>query len=673
MKELVERLLDLVEKKIGQRQFIELLVLLLLVSGSVLLVTHLITAATAIAAAFWMPVGLWYVWSVYRNRFPPKWKKGNLLLAIVLSGAWAVWCTQFLTRTHREIVKDLNDGKDDMFGGEFTSADGKFAKALDLARTSGDEYRSAESLLYMGEAEFMLEEGKPEHVAKATEDFNQAFSLTDDPRLKAQIRVAQARADNYAGLPNQADQHLADAMNFAQELSSRDRLLEAAIRRMQGGIENRALNREAAIASFRDARKLYAEESQRMAHWRRLSWDWIRGEHTERDALSGQAEISLELGDLEGKVGQFEDARKDDHDAIVLFSQIHQTQEEAYALVSLGMLDTMTNQIKEARVEFGTAQGLYANDPEGQADVYFNLGEIDRVLGNNESSSWDYGKAVELYGAKDDVDRVNVYVGLALLETAQGYYADADRDLKKAEELAPAAAEPLGKNLALEARAELDTELGGRDKISEANQDYKTIRDFFHSIGNQWGEADALLHLGRWQSRFGDPKVKEGEAGKNYDTAFSLFQKEEMPIGEAEVLYSKAESERAAGKLGQAVTHYSDARKIYESDPDNVCKIGKANVLLGLGEVSSAQGRTEEAREYYGEARGLYVVQKSRIGEANVDLAEGMLSDASGKPGDKLANLNEAHALYLAMGKSDKVHEVELLLAKSKTHASARK
>jgi len=659
----INQFLEIVKQELGKRAYIALVMILVVAYLIFQLVAHPDMIVAAIAAACCIPAWLWYVWVSYRNRSSRNLVGLILTLAILSTGAWVIWLARDLTSTKKEIARSLTSGEDSLRDKDYASAEKHFEDARDLAKTSKSyKDEQVESLFLLAQAQIYSGQGSPEQVKKAQANLESSFDLAgDNLDMKARVRIAQAElaSDN-----DQARQYLSEALEISEEMKVHDSSLDAIIFRAQGDLENKLLNRDQAIIDYRKASVAYGEKRIGIPFWRRVS-GWIHGERRGGDNRQGQADVLLGLGDVELDVGHMKDARKDYAQAAQLYHDDHQRREEAYALMGLGDVDRILNNFENARKSYGSSMGLFYNDQHGEASVSFALAEIERELGNTDAALWDYKRALEFYGAAS-LDQGNVLVGRAELETELGDYDDARNDLKVASDLSRAAGDPLGEALGWEAAAHLDSELG-KSKKDEARDYYGRARVIYGKNADMLGEADVLLGLGKSESRFGDPKI----ARKDFDDAYRLFAAEEIPFGQADVLYNQAELEREEKKYALARSDYQAARKIYEKESQNVCKVGVANVLFGLGELASAQGHPDEARGDYEQARRMFEDQKSMIGQADVDLSEARLPHQ--EPGVALDNLNKAKELYSQMGKSDKVSEVQQQLNKYAGLAAANK
>jgi tetratricopeptide (TPR) repeat protein len=635
--------MDIVKEELGKRAYIALVVLLLVSYLIFQIVAHPDIIVAVIAAACCVPAWLWYVWASYRKRSSRNLVGLILILAILSTGAWAIWLARDLTSTKMEIAKSLNGGEDSLRDKDYASTEKHFEDARDLAKTSKSyKDEQVESLFLLAQAQIYSGQGSPEQVKKAQDNLESSFDLAgDNLNMKARVRIAQAElaSDN-----DQARQYLSEALEISGKMKVHDSSLDAIIFRAQGDLENKLLNHDQAIIDYRKAGEAYGVDSIGVPFWRRVS-GWIHGGRRGGDNRQGQADVLLGLGDVELNVGHMNDARRDYAQAAQLYHDVHQRREEAYALMGLGDTDRILNNFENARKSYGSAEGLFYNDKHGEASVPFALGEIERELGNTDAALWDYQRALEFYGAAK-MDQANVLVGRAELETELGDYDDARNDLKAAGDLSRGAGDPLGEAMGWEA------------KKDEARDYYGRARVIYGKNADKLGEADILLGLGKLESRFGDPKA----AHQDFDDAYALYEIEEIPLDQADVLYNRAELERKEKKYKLAGPNYQAARKIYEKDPQDICKFGVANVLLGLGDLARAQGNPGEARGDYDQARRMYEEEKSLIGQANVDLSESMLPDE--KSVEALDNLNKAKKMYSQMGKSDKVGEVQQQLNK---------
>jgi tetratricopeptide (TPR) repeat protein len=659
----ISRLMDIVENEFGKRAYIALVVLLVVASLIFALVAHPDIVEAVMAAACCVPIWLWYVWVSYRKKTSRDLGRLILALAILSTGGWAVWWALTLTSTGAEIARDLNAGQDAMRDKNYSSAEKHFEDARDRAKSSKSHTDDqVKSLFLLGETEIMSGQGSPEQIKKAQDNFGSAFDLASgNPNMKARVRIAQAEitSDN-----DEARQYLSEALDFSRKMEEHDSYLEATILRAQGDLENSLLNRDQAITDYRDATEAYRKGDDGARSWRTILFGWIHAGPRKLENWEGEATVLLSLGNLELNVGNLKDPRSHYAQAAQLFLDVHQPREEVYAYLGLGDVDRAVNHFEDARKNYRTADGLFYNDQHGRASVSLSLAGLEASLGNTDSALRDYKTASGLFGV-DPLDQRDVLVGRAQLETSLGNYDDARNDLKAASDLFGEGDDPLGQAMIWEAMGHLDTELG-KDKKREARESYEKARTVYARNTDLLGEADVSLGFGRWESKFGDPKV----AYKDLEDAFELYRKEEIPFGQADVLYNRAGLERGEKKYDLAGADYAAARKIYEQESQDVCKVGVANVLLDLGELAGAQGHNEEALADDEQALGMYEEQKSLIGQANVDFAEGL--PPRQKPGEAVGRLNKAKALYSQMGISDKPGEVQQQLNKHRGLAASK-
>src|SRR5947209_2686711 len=134
MKELLSKLLELLERQIGVRLLVELVILVLVAWSTAFLVSRNTTGAEALAVTYWLVLWVWYVRLAYRTKLKRLPQLLVLALAISASIGWSVAVWRHLTSVERQLSNLTHTGSRFAAQGMYGEAVRQYDKALSLAR-----------------------------------------------------------------------------------------------------------------------------------------------------------------------------------------------------------------------------------------------------------------------------------------------------------------------------------------------------------------------------------------------------------------------------------------------------------------------------------------------------------------------------------------------------------
>nr|VFK17983.1 MAG: Tetratricopeptide repeat-containing protein [Candidatus Kentron sp. LFY] len=249
----------------------------------------------------------------------------------------------------------------------------------------------------------------------------------------------------------------------------------------------------------------------------------------------------------------------------------------------------------------------HVNDILGDGLSKRLLGDLDRRLGNVDTTRGHYDTAIDLYQKEQaKLSLANALKALGDLERRLGNVDKARGHYDTAIDLYQKEQDQLGLANALKALGDLKSRLGNVDK---ARGHYDTAIDLYQKEQAKLGLANALHALGDLESQLGNLDTARG----HYDTAIDLYQKEQAKLGLANALHALGSLEMRLGNLDTARGHYDTAIDLYQKVED---QLGLANAYQGLGRVLLAEDRAREALPVYQDAISLYRAERDPMGLA---------------------------------------------------------
>jgi tetratricopeptide (TPR) repeat protein len=211
-----------------------------------------------------------------------------------------------------------------------------------------------------------------------------------------------------------------------------------------------------------------------------------------------------------------------------------------------------------------------------------------------------------------------------------------------------------------------------RREFSAADEHLHAALALYRRTGNQQGEADALVGLGRVGIETGSYSA----ANEDLNAALALYRRADNQRGEDDTLFWMGELDRAAADmgiagdlfgrfdkatvlvgLGRAALGSVDSsaasenfRKALAIARKTADRTVEADALAGLGDAALMAHEYLAAVDHYCEALDLYRQAGSRYGEADVLSGLGDAATAMGHHDAACARWREALAIYLEIG-----------------------
>lgn len=286
---------------------------------------------------------------------------------------------------------------------------------------------------------------------------------------------------------------------------------------------------------------------------------------------------------------------------------------------------------------FDKAAGIYAkaldeaerfgDDDHRVARSLTMLAESNRMLAKFPIAQPMYLRAIEIQKKIPSeftiTERASPLVGLGLMETSRGLYADAETHLEKALDLEEKALKPDDIDLAnpLLGLAEVDRLEGKLDRSESLFRRALDIREK-HFGRDHRDLAMPLIGLARVQSELG----KNAEAEATFQRAVPLCERLGHNHPEVAIaLFGLAELYRGEGKLAEAEPLYRRALDISEKGfrSDH---IHAGYCLGGLATLETQLDRLEEAKKDFRRSRDIL---EKNLGEDHPDVARLWLNNSN--------------------------------------------
>jgi tetratricopeptide (TPR) repeat protein len=445
MPTLLEMTMGALQKLIGKRLFLEILLFLLGASAIAFISTHGATHTQILWVGAWVCIACWYFWLSHRMKISRR--VSRLLLAIALIATVGFTATSFGIRFMPvwQISASMTSGKDFERKGMLKQASKSYLNAVDAAQTKAELPLKAQALCAAGHVEIVL--------------------------------TQLADAENHYTACRELAVTLGDAMEQGESQTGL-----AKIAWVQGELDLARQQLDEALVNFKE--------------------DCTTSE-TFRCNLD-EAETHLLLGQIDRSDGHPDSAVKQFDTASDLYQKVGDLKGYGNLLIARGQLYRSEDDYEDAEKNYLSAEDNFekAGDILGKANGFLLLGEVEFALNNPETARDYYKKARGIYqetGSRLGEGNVLITMGDMRLEeddydAAQDCYKEA---LQKFE----------GENLLLgmgAATASLGKVSDARGAFDEAHERFGKARQIFQSAQNLRGEAstdlydgDALKHLGR--------------------------------------------------------------------------------------------------------------------------------------------------------------------------------
>jgi tetratricopeptide (TPR) repeat protein len=244
-----------------------------------------------LAAAFWIPPGLLYVWIVYLRRTRPVVAHALLAVVILTSVAWGY--ARWRSSSQYKIIRLINLGQK-LAKTDYVAAGEEVKEASSLAKKTGDKKLELKSVCSLGECQAVLGDLKG-----SRESLDFCFLLAvdlEDLHAKSMSLVALAQLEALQSDTGHAEQYLKETHESAIDIS--DAIVKATVLRALGDLEQKVSNDNEASENYLNALKLYKSSKG--------------NQQVEADILRG-------LGALYDKLGRNDESRGASAEAVNIY------------------------------------------------------------------------------------------------------------------------------------------------------------------------------------------------------------------------------------------------------------------------------------------------------------------------------------------------------------------
>jgi tetratricopeptide (TPR) repeat protein/transcriptional regulator with XRE-family HTH domain len=264
-----------------------------------------------------------------------------------------------------------------------------------------------------------------------------------------------------------------------------------------------------------------------------------------------------------------------------------------------------------------------SDDPQGQMEAQFALGQVYRQQGNYGPAADHYQQTLEL--ARTTRNRhaeFDALYGLGQINRLQCQNEQAIRQLRQGLAIARATSNRHGELNTLHALGQIHRTLG---RFQLATDHYEQALDIARTIGNRLGELNALNSLGWIQQAHG----RYHRAAELHQQALGLARTIGNHVGELNALRGLGMAHRAQGRHDAAADCYQRALETTRATGN---RQGELYALYGLGHTLREQGEYERAADNYQQALDIAQELSDRNGRLQALLGLGRLHCAAGHP-----------------------------------------
>ncbi|HKO94820.1 MAG TPA: tetratricopeptide repeat protein, partial [Polyangiaceae bacterium] len=424
------------------------------------------------------------------------------------------------------------------------------ANDLAAANFGGDALRGLGAIAALG--------GDTKVAERRYEDARHRYAQAHQPSGEGQALVGLGRALHKQGRNEEARSALGNALSRFSSLAKPAPYL--------GDVEEALGDLDLTEGKAEQARKHY---------------DSARNHFLTAGNVLGNANITLQLAELERQASAYEASRKLFDDALALYGEVGEDLGRANALRGIADLELSQGELEFARQKYAQARDIFLaqHSPGGEGHALLGLGNVALAGADKPLARQHYDDARSVFDAANDLS---------------------------------------GTADALCALAEIDPSDDSAIKL------YEQARTRAHNARNAFAECNALVGLARRH----EPKPA---------LATKYLADAERVCQDAGNLPGRAHVALLTGKLtgesdGTAARrHYDAARALFAQIGDLT---GEANVLLELAVLDASEGEHEQAAKHFEEARADYQRSGDSLGEFNVDITEAQYLTALGRRGD---------------------------------------
>lgn len=252
--------------------------------------------------------------------------------------------------------------------GESASSLAAYAAALEAARSAGDAPAEVRALVAL--AATRIESNRAEDFLEARKEAGDALAIarrTNDRRGQGQALIALSDIDSMTGHRQEGLTLLWSARDVID--GSGDLFAQAMLFVRLGWAHRDLGNTRAALGFYENAYDSY----RRLDHW-------------------GQAQVLTDIGELQGRLGNFNEAASVLGKSIAMLRSVGNDRGAAYTLLNLGSIHEQKGDAKKALAYFNEALALNASTGDGRQQAYTLI-----AIGHLHENSKAYDDAAAVY------------------------------------------------------------------------------------------------------------------------------------------------------------------------------------------------------------------------------------------------------------------------------------
>jgi tetratricopeptide (TPR) repeat protein/transcriptional regulator with XRE-family HTH domain len=316
---------------------------------------------------------------------------------------------------------------------------------------------------------------------------------------------------------------------------------------------------------------------------------------------------------------------------------------EARALILLGPMQVMTNDLAGATATFQHALALYRDlgDRAGQGEAISGIGFVHGQTGNFAAAAASQRQALEVF--RDVGDRRGQADALNELGTVSwltGDYPAAAAHIEQALGLFRDLSHRHGEGEAL-------INLGAVQKLTgdypAATATLRQAQVLYRELGDRYSQAWVRNELGVLQRLTGDYPA----AAASNQQALGQFRDLAEPGGQAAALDGLGLVQQLTGDYPAAAASHDQALRLFRDLGD---RYGQAEVLNSLGELSSRIAASQQARNHHSHALAIARDIGSPLEEARALEGIGRSHLHHGHTPEGTAHLQQALTIYQRIG-----------------------
>jgi tetratricopeptide (TPR) repeat protein len=316
---------------------------------------------------------------------------------------------------------------------------------------------------------------------------------------------------------------------------------------------------------------------------------------------------------------------------------------EARALILLGPMQVMTNDLAGAKATFQQALALYRDlgDRGGQGEAINGIGFVHGVTGDFAAAAACQRQALEVFrGLGDRRGQAGALNSLGTVSWLTGDYPAAAAHLEQALRMFRDLGHRHGEGDAL-------INLGAVQKLTgdypAATATLRQAQVLYRELGDRYSQAWVRNELGVVQRLTGDYPA----ATASNQQALGQFRDLAEPGGQAAALDGLGLVQQLTGDYPAAAASHDQALRLFRELGD---RYGQAEVLNSLGELSSRTAASQQARNHHSHALAIARDIGSPLEEARAleGISRSHLHD--GHTSEGTAHLQQALTIYQRIG-----------------------